>query len=135
MWQIIKAPLAVQFSRIALSLYAAFFIWPFWEFRHTISKEGIIFFGCFLFFSLLGIFCSCVRARYSRWIMAIIIISIPAVVLEGMCRMKIFSSPQSWWEWLIEPLIWFVWLALPIAFSYLLFKDKKAKKYFTGLAT
>ena len=135
MWQIIKAPLAVQISRIALSLYAGFFIWPFWEFRHTISKEGIAVFGCFLFLSLFGIFYSCVCARHSRWVMSAIMISIPAIVLEEMCRMKIFSTPQTWWEWLLEPLPLFVWFAFPATFSYLLFKDKKAKEYFTGLAT
>ncbi|MEJ0088539.1 MAG: hypothetical protein WDM80_02070 [Limisphaerales bacterium] len=135
MWQVIKAPLAVQFSRIAFSLYIAFFTWPLWKFRHTISKEGIIVFGCFLFFSLLGIFYSFVRARHSRWIMSAIMISIPAIVLFEMYLMKIFSSPQTWWEWLLEPLPLFVWFAFPATFSYLLFKDKKAKEYFTGAVT
>jgi hypothetical protein len=134
MWQIIKAPLAVQFSRIALSLYAAFFTWPLWKFRHTISKEGIIILGCYVLFSLFGIIYSCIRARHSRWIMSAIMISIPAIFLFGMFRMKIFSTPQTWWEWLLEPLPLLVWFAFPAVFSYLLFKDKKAKEYFTGLA-
>ena len=132
MWQIIKAPLTVQFSRIAFVLYAAFFTWPLWKFRHTASQEGLVIFGCFLCFSLLGIFYSCIRACHSRWIMSVIIILIPAVVLALMIRMKIFSSPQSWWEWLLEPLPLIVWFGFPVIFAVLLFKDKKADKYFAG---
>jgi hypothetical protein len=64
-----------------------------------------------------------------------IIILIPAIVLANIFYMRIFSSPQTWWEWLLEPLPLFVWLAIPVTFAWLLFKDKKAKEYFTDLAT
>ena len=94
-----------------------------------------MFFGCFLFLSLLGIFYSCIRTCHSRWVISTIMISIPTIVLVEMSHMKIFSAPQTWWEWLLEPLPLFVWFALPTWFSYLLFKDMKAKKYFSGLAT
>jgi len=64
--------------------------------------------------------------------MSVIIILIPAVVLALMIRMKICSSPQSWWEWLLEPLPLIVWFGFPVIFAVLLFKDKKADKYFAG---
>jgi biotin transporter BioY len=133
-WRIIKAPIAVQFNRIVFALYAVFFICPMWEYRRICSPKGWIIFSVFLFFSLLGFFYSCVRTRRSRWIMSAIIILIPAVFLTGMFYMGIFSSPQTWWDWLLEPLPFFVWLAIPVTLAYLLFKNKRAKEYFTDLA-
>jgi hypothetical protein len=130
MWQIIKATAVVQFSRSMLTLYAAFFVWPLLSYHNTIAPSGLLIFTCLLSAAGLGIFYSCVRVQYSRWIISTILIAIPAIVLALMCGMKIFSSPETWLDWLLEPLGWLLWLGLPIVASLSLFYDKSTTAYF-----
>jgi hypothetical protein len=133
---IIKAPFPVQLNRIAFAFYTSAFIWALWKNHHSASSEGWFVLSGFLFFSLLGFAYSCVRTLRSRWIMSAIVVLIPATVVEQMFQMKIFSTPQTWWEWLLDPLAALViWFGLPVIFAFALFKDKKTEKYFSGART
>lgn len=131
-WPIINAPLVVQLNRTVFAIYATFFIWIMWETHRTASPKGWITFFSFLFFSIVGIFYSCVRARRSQWIMSVIVILIPSIVVAEMFYMEIFSTP-AWWEWLLLPLNPI--FSVPAVFAISLFKDKKARDYFTKPAT
>jgi hypothetical protein len=122
---IIKAPHGVQLNRIAFTLYAIFFAWPIWRFRHTITFHGLLIFESFIFCSLLGLFYSCIRARRSRWILAVLDLLMAAVFWSLM--LPAFSRP-AWWEWSLALVMWF---SIPAALVALLFRDKKTSEYFT----
>jgi len=57
-------------------------------------------------------------------------ILIPAVVFVGMSLM-VWSRPQIWWEWLLDPLVLFIWFGMPVTLAVSLFRDKKTSEYFT----
>jgi hypothetical protein len=127
---VIKAPLGVWLNRIAFTIYAIFFAWPLWNFRHTISVSGLVIFISFELCSLLGLSYSFIRLRRSRWILATFGLLIPAAFWTSMCLME-FSKP-AWWEWpfdIVFALV--VWFGFPLLFAVSLFKDKKTSEYFT----
>jgi hypothetical protein len=123
---VIKAPVGVQLNRVAFLLYAIFFAWPLWCFRHTASLEGSFILASFVFCSLLGLGYSFVRISRSRWILAVLGLSIPTAFWTSMCMM-VFSRP-AWWEW---PLVVPMWFSIPVALAVSLFRDKKTSEYFT----
>jgi hypothetical protein len=123
---LIKAPVAVQLNRAAFIIYTAFFAWPLWAFRHTISASGLVIFGAFVFCSLLGLGYTFVRIRRSRWILALFGLLIPAAFWISMCLI-VFSRP-AWWEW---PFALTLWFSIPLSLVVPLFKDKKTIEYFT----
>jgi len=129
---LIKAPLGVQLNRLAFTIYAAFFAWPLWSFRHTISVSGLVVFTSFVFCSLLGFGYTFVRLRRSRWILAAFGLLIPAVFWTSMCLME-FSRP-AWWEWPFDILfaVVVVWFGFPILLATSLFWDKKTSQYFAS---
>jgi hypothetical protein len=130
---VLQAPLGVQLNRIAFAIYAMIFAWPMWSFRHTMSVAGGVVFSSFVFCSLLGLFYTFVRARRSRWILAVIGLVVPAVFWTFMCLME-FSRPV-WWEWPIDILIALgLWFGYPILLAVSLFKHKKTSDYFTTSA-
>jgi NO-binding membrane sensor protein with MHYT domain len=130
----VKAPLGVQLNRAAFTIYAAFFAWPLWSFRHSISVTGLVIFISFEFCSLLGLAYTFVRLRRSRWILAILGLVVPATVWMGMSLME-FSRP-AWWEWPFDVvLILVVWMGIPIVLAVALFRDKKTNEYFRPEAT
>jgi hypothetical protein len=122
-----RAPLGVQLNRVAFLVYAALFSWPLWAFRHTVSAKGIMVFGAFVTCSLLGLGYSFVRIPRSRWVVAILALLIP-VVFWGLMCLFVFSRP-AWWEW---PLALFIWFAIPVSLAASLFRDEKARDYFTA---
>jgi uncharacterized membrane protein YedE/YeeE len=81
------------------------------------------------FLSLLGLIYTCVRARRSRWILAILGILIPAAILTAMLWL-VFSRP-AWWEWLFALLMFFT---VPVTLAVSLFRDKRTSEYFTTSA-
>ena len=130
---LIKAPLGVQLNRVAFTIYAAFFAWPLWSFRHTASVSGLVIFSGFVFCSLLGLGYTFIRVRRSRWILAVLGLVIPAVFWSGMSLME-FSRP-AWWEWPFDILfVLVVWFGIPILLAVSLFRDKKTSEYFTTSA-
>jgi len=127
--QVIKAPLGVQLNRAAFLIYAAFFSWPWWHFRHTIVASGLVIFGSFIFCSLLGFGYSFIRMRRSRWILAVLGIAIPAAFWTLM--IPEFSRP-AWWELPLDiVLVSVIWMGIPIMLVVALFRDKKTSEYFT----
>jgi hypothetical protein len=126
---LIKAPLAVQLNRSAFIIYAAFFAWPLWAYRYTISASGCVIFGCFILCSLLGFGYTFIRIRRSRWILTLFGLLIPAAFWTLMCLI-VFSRP-AWWEW---PFVLILWFCIPIFLAVSLFKDKKTIEYFTPAA-
>src|SRR4051812_2289917 len=90
--QIMRAPLGVQLNRVAFLLYAIFFTWPLWSFRHSISVRGLFIFGGFVFCGLLGFGYTFVRVPRSRWVLAILGLLIPAAFWFSMCLL-VFSRP------------------------------------------
>jgi|GEM_PF-3674706 hypothetical protein len=128
-WLTFKAPLGVQLNRLAFILYALFFFWPVWKSRHTASVSGTVLLLIMVFFSLLGLFYTSVRALHSKWILAILGILIPAVFWSSMCLLE-FSRPEEWWEWPLDLLMVGAWFAIPIALAMILFRDKKSSEYF-----
>jgi len=130
---VIRAPLGVQLNRAAFTIYAFFFAWPLWSFRHTISLSGLIIFTSFVFCSLLGLGYSFIRIRRSRWILAVLGLVIPAVFWTSMCLME-FSRP-AWWEWPLDAVFALVvWFGFPILLAVSLFRDRKTSEYFTKSA-
>ena len=127
---LIKAPFAVQLNRAAFMIYATFFAWPLWAFRHSISVSGCIIFGSFVLGSLIGFGYTFVRIRQSRWILTLFGLLIPAAFWTLMCLI-VFSRPV-WWEW---PFALMLWFSIPIGLAVSLFKDKKSIEYFTPSAT
>jgi len=127
---IIKAPLAVQFYRVAFAVCAIYFGSFVWQERRIGSFVGLLELQAFTFFSLLGLVYTCVRARRSRWILASLGILIPAVVLIGMSFM-ILSRPEAWWDWLLCLIEIVALFAIPVTFAMVLFRDKKTSEYFT----
>jgi hypothetical protein len=120
---VIKAPVAVNLNRAAFAVYAAFFGWALWRFRHTASLEGTAIFLSMFFGSILGLVSSGVRARRSRWIMAALGILIPGAVFVGMCCME-WSRPEGWFDWLWSTLFALVvWFGIPIMLCLSLFMD------------
>jgi hypothetical protein len=133
-WRAIKAPLGVQLNRAAFMIYAAFFAWPFWSFRHSISATGVVFFTSYEFCSLLGLGYSFVRLRRSRWILTMLGLGIPATFWIVICLME-FSSP-AWWEWPFDVIfVLAVWMGIPIILTIALFRDKKTSEYFKAEVT
>jgi hypothetical protein len=131
---IIKAPLGVQLNRVAFAIYAVFFGWPMWNLRHAMVPSGWVIFSSFVFCSLLGFAYTFIRVRWSRWILAVLGLLIPAVFWAGICLMGIFSRP-AWWEWPLAFLLSLVaLLGIPIMLAVLLFRDKKTSEYFTTTA-
>ncbi len=61
-----KAPLGVQLNRAAFLVYAIFFAWPLWRYRHTAALSGWFIVGSFEFCSLVGLGFSFVRISCSR---------------------------------------------------------------------
>lgn len=130
---VIKAPLGVQLNRLAFLLYAIFFAWPLWCFRHTISVSGLVIFSSFVFCSLLGLGYSFIRVGRSRWILAVLGLVIPIVFWTSMCLME-FSRP-AWWEWPFGAMFALVvWFGIPIMLAVSLFRDRKTSEYFTKQA-
>jgi len=128
-----KAPLGVQLNRVTFTIYAAFFAWPLWNFRHTASVSGVIVFSSFVVCSLLGLGYTFVRVRRSRWILAVLGLVIPAVFWSGMISME-FSRPARW-EWPFDILFALTgWFGIPILLAVSLFRDKKTSEYFTQSA-
>jgi len=126
---IIKAPLGVQLNRLAFAIYAVFFGWPMWSFRHKMVLSGWVIFSSFVFCSLLGFAYTFIRFRRARWILAVLGLLIPAVFWASMCSM--FSRP-AWWEWpLVVVLVLVVWMGIPIVLVVSLFRDRKTSEYFT----
>ena len=123
---VIKAPLAVQLYRVAFAACAYYFGSFVWQERRVGSLVGLLELQAFTFFSLLGLIYTCVRARRSRWVLAILGILIPAVILAGMLWL-VFSRP-AWWEW---PFTLFVWFVMPVTLAVSLFRDKKTSEYFS----
>jgi hypothetical protein len=118
---VIKAPIAVQLNRIAFAIYAGFFASPLWRYRHVASGEGAAILLGMVFLSVLGHFYSCIRARRSRWIMAVLGLLIPGIFWTGMCLME-FSSPEGFWDWLLQGLFaLFAWFSIPISLALSLF--------------
>jgi hypothetical protein len=130
---VIKAPFVVQSYRVFFVACAFYFGSFVWRERHIGSFAGLLELQGFTFFSLLGFVYTRVRARRSRWIVAILGILIPAVVYIGMCLM-IFSRPEAWWDWLLCGLVTAALFALPVTFAVALFRDKKTDEYFTKSA-
>lgn len=129
----IKTPLGVQLNRAAFLVYAIFFAWPLWHFRHTVALSGLVILGSFVFCSLLGLGCSFIRFSRSRWILAVLGLLIPAAFWASMSLME-FSRP-AWWEWLFDAvLILVVWMGIPIMLAVSLFRDRKTCEYFTKKA-
>jgi hypothetical protein len=126
---IIKAPLAVQVYRVAFAACAAYFGSFVWQERRIGSFVGLLELQSFTFFSLLGLIYTCIRARRSRWILAILGILIPAVILSVMLWL-VFSRP-AWWEWPFALLMFFT---VPVTLALSLFRDKKTSEYFTTSA-
>ena len=126
----IKAPLGVQLNRVAFLVYAIFFAWPLWHFRHTVAVSGLVIFGSFVFCSLLGLGYSFVRVSRSRWILAVLGLVIPGAFWTTMSLM--FFSRPAWWEWpLVVVLILVGWMGIPILLAVSLFRDRKTSEYFT----
>jgi hypothetical protein len=76
-----------------------------------------------IFLSVLGLFYSFVRARRSRWIMAVLVVLIPGLVIATICHLE-FSRPEGWWDWLTAALIVVgLWLSVPIILALSLFSD------------
>ena len=120
-WPVIKAPIAVQLNRIAFAVYAVFFGWALWRFRHIASVKGTAIFLGMIFLSVLGLFDSCIRARRSRWIMAMLVLLIPGIFFIGLC-LTVWSRPEVWLDWLLNGLVAiFVWFGIPITLALSLF--------------
>jgi len=128
--RVIKAPLGVQLNRTAFLIYGLVFSWPIWRWGHTIAVSGHLIFEGFIFCSLLGLFYSCICARRSRWILAVLGILIPAVF---WCLMLPEFSRPAWWEWPFDVvLVLVVWMGIPILLVTSLFRHKKTSQYFTN---
>ncbi|HEY4415099.1 MAG TPA: hypothetical protein VGO57_05355 [Verrucomicrobiae bacterium] len=127
---LIKAPLGVQLKRVVFIIYALFFAWPLWSFRHTISGSGLVVFTSYVFCSLLGLGYTFVRVRHARLILAVLGLLIPSVFWTSMCLME-FSWPTLWESPFDISLVLVVWLGYPILLAVALFKDKRTNEYFT----
>lgn len=128
---LLKAPLGVQLNRVAFTIYGVFFAWPMWRFRHAMALSGWVIFSSFVFWSFLGLACTFIRLRWSRWVSAFLGLVIPAVFWTSMCAME-FSRP-AWREWpLVILFVFVVWLGFPILLATSLFWDKKTSQYFTS---
>jgi hypothetical protein len=125
---VIRAPHGVQLNRVVFTLYGILFTWAIWRFRHAITFHGLLIFESFIFCSLLGLFYSCIRARRSRWILAVLDFLMPAVF--WLLMLPVFSRP-AWWEW---PFVLVMWFSIPTGLVALLFRDKKTSEYFTTQA-
>lgn len=118
---VIKAPIAVQLNRIAFALYTAIFGLVLWRFRQIASVEGMAIFLCMFLFSVQGLVSSCIRARRSRWIMAVLGLLIPGLVFIMMC--SLWSRPDGWLDWLLSGFCALVtWFGVPIMLALALFK-------------
>jgi peptidoglycan/LPS O-acetylase OafA/YrhL len=122
---VIKAPLAVQLYRIAFAVCVIYFGSLVWRERRIGSFVGLLELQTFTFFSLLGLIYTCIRARRSRWILAVLGILIPAVILAAMLWV-VFSHP-AWWEW---PFLVLMFFTVPVTLAVSLFRDKKTSEYF-----
>jgi peptidoglycan/LPS O-acetylase OafA/YrhL len=123
MWPVIKAPVAVQLNRIAFAIYTAVFGSYLWRVHRIASVEGTAIFLGMIFLSVLGLFYSCVRARRSRWIMAVLVVLIPGLVFTSTCLLA-FTRPEGWTDWLVAVLTALLyWFATPILLALSLFKN------------
>ena len=116
-----RAPIAVQLNRIAFALYAGIFGSYLWRVHNIASVEGTAIFLAMMFFCVLGLFYSFIRARRSRWIMAVLGLLIPGLVFASMCFLE-FSRPEGLWDWFQSVLIaLFFWFGVPIMLALSLF--------------
>lgn len=128
-YPVIKAPFVVQLYRVAF-VACAFYVGSFvWRFHVTGAILGLTEMQGFVFLNLLGFFYTFVRARRSRWVLAILGILIPSVALGVMLRF-VFTWPE-WWEWPLDLLFIFT---MPVTFAVLLFSDQNTSDYFTKSA-
>jgi hypothetical protein len=133
---IIKAPLVVQLNRAAFVFYFAVWGWFLWRFHLAIWNGGIensvFLFGTALC-SLLGFFYSFIRARRSRWILAILVTFIsPTFVFTG----SMFAGSITPWMsgWPLDTLMILAGAVIPWSLIFALFIDRKTDVYFTGQA-
>jgi phosphate/sulfate permease len=125
---IIKAPLVVQLYRCFFTACIIYFGSFLWRFRHGGSLVGLLFIASFPFCGLLGLIATCIRVPSSRWVLSVVGILIPGVVSLGLF---FILHHDEWWEWLLSPLFFFVWLAMPVSGAIALFRDKRTSEYFT----
>jgi hypothetical protein len=133
---LIKAPLVVQLNRAAFLLYFAILGWFFWRIRLAFWNGGIenpIFSPAIILCSLLAFFYTFIRARRSRWILAILVILIsPTFVFIGsMFAWRIIPWINGW---LLDALVILAGTVIPWSLALALFFNKKAEEYFTGQA-
>jgi hypothetical protein len=128
---VITAPLAVQLYRLFFTVCLVYFGSLQWEFRQLHTLRGLLVFGSFPVFSLLGLLATFIRVSWSRWFPAILGIVIPAIVLGGIFFR---SSHTAWWDWLLSSLFLLLLLAVPVLWAVMLFCDKRTRAYFTGQA-
>jgi hypothetical protein len=126
---VIRAPWVIQLYRVAFATCAVYSGSSVWQWRRIGSLDGLLVLLAFTFFSLIGLIYTCVRARRSRWFLAILGILIPGALLIGMVWL-VLSRP-AWWEW---PVVFFVVFALPVTLAVSLFRDKTTSGYFTKSA-
>ena len=133
---LVKAPLVVQLNRVAFIFYSAVFGWFLWCHHLAIWNGGIehnIFFFGTVLCSVLGFFYSFVRARRSRWILAILValISPTFVFIGSMFAVSIIPWINGW---PLDALMILVGVVFPWSLVFALFIDGKTDAYFTGQA-
>src|SRR5664279_1638865 len=119
---VIKAPWAVQVYRCFFVVCLLYFGSALRFLHHDSPFSGILVLGSFPLCSLLGLLATCIRASWSRWILATIGIMIPAVVYGAL---DYWSYHAGWWDCLFGVLFGLVLLSVPTCGAFTLFKDKK----------
>ena len=76
---VIRAPLLVQFNRVAFLAYAGLFGWALCRFGTFNSPKGLLVLTSYEFSSLLGLGYCFIRIRRARWILAVLGLVIPAL--------------------------------------------------------
>ena len=121
LWPVIKVPLAVQLNRVAFALYAWFFWANFRPLRDIGSVEGTAIIVGMIFLCVLGFFYSFIRARSSRWIMAVLVILIPGLLFAAMCRWE-WSWPDGWFDFAVDLAMGLLlWFGVPVLLAVSLF--------------
>ena len=124
---VIKAPWAVQVYRCFFIVCLAYFGSYLRLLHHGSPLSGVLILCGFPFCSLLGLLATCIRVPISRWVLSVFGILIPGVVSLGIFFML---SHSTWSDCLFAPVYYFIWLAMPVCGTILLFKDKKTYEYF-----
>lgn len=133
---LLKAPLVVQLNRVAFIFYFAVLGWFLWRNHLAILNGGIehnIFFSGTILCSVLGFFYSFVRARRSRWILAILAALIsPTFVFIG----SMYAGSVIPWirGWPLDALMILAGAVIPWSLVFELFINRKTDVYFTGQA-